>query len=286
MAMETPGFANQSGSYSAEQTRRAVFAAYARVGSTPGIISGGLVGPTDCQLTAPGSGMSVNVSTGEMIIGGTEGAVQGGYYGRVSSTTNLTISAASPSNPRIDTVCGTVSDSGYTEPAGGSGDKVALQVVTGTPTSGATLTNLNGAATLPASSLLLGYVLVPTSATNIITADIANLAGVGPQGPWQPLALATNIVSSGYTAAARLENSVTVRLKGGLLNNTGSAANTLATIPVGLRPSSAVSMAAVDASVWAFEPVQITSLGSFLVQGSGIPNNDILSLNGLTYTIS
>ena len=184
MAMESPAFANQSSSYTAEQTRRAVFAAFARTAAnSPGIIIGGLLSTSDLQLSAPGSGLSVNVSTGECIIGGTEGGAQGGYYARATSQTNLTISTANPSNPRIDTVCATISDSAYTEPTGGSGNQVQLQVVTGTATAGATLSNLNGAASLPLSSLLLGYVLVPTSASNIITADIANVATVVQTGP-------------------------------------------------------------------------------------------------------
>jgi ethanolamine utilization microcompartment shell protein EutS len=69
-----------------------------------------------------------------------------------------------------------VSDSGYTEPSGGSGNQVTIAVVTGTPTSSASLANLLGVGSQPASSLLLGYVLVPAAATNIITADIANVA--------------------------------------------------------------------------------------------------------------
>ena len=177
MGYESPAAFNQSGSYGAEQTRRAIFSAYARtVAGTPGIISGGLIGTADLQLSAPVSGLTVNVSTGEAIIGGSEGGVQGGYYARANSTTNLGIATAHATLPRIDTVCGTISDSAYGEPVGGSGNQWALQVVTGTATSGATLANLTGAATLPLSSLLLGYVLVPATATNIITADISNIA--------------------------------------------------------------------------------------------------------------
>ena len=181
MAVESPPWATQAGSFNAEQTRRAVFAAYARTAANnPGIVAGGLLSTADLQLSAPVSGMSVNVSAGECIIGGSEGGAQGGYYARGTSQTNLAIAASNPSNPRIDTVCATSADAQYTIPTGGTSGQWTLQVVTGTPTSGATLGNLNGAATLPLSSLLLGYVLVPANATNIITADIANVAGVVP----------------------------------------------------------------------------------------------------------
>lgn len=182
-AVESPAAFNNAKTYAAEQMRRAVFGWLARTSAgNPGIVSGGLLGASDLQLSAPASGMSVNVSTGEAYIPGNEGGAQGAYYGRGTSQTNDTISAANPTNPRIDTICGTISDSGYTEPTGGSGDQWAIQVVTGTPTSGATLSNLLGAASLPGSSLLLGYVLVPANATNIIAADISNVAGLAVAG--------------------------------------------------------------------------------------------------------
>lgn len=177
MSMESPGFANQASSYAAEQTRRAVFSAYARTSAnSPGIVAGGLLSTSDMQLSAPASGLSVNVSTGEAIVGGTEGGAQGAYYARCSSTTNLILSGADPTNPRIDTACLTIADTGYTEPSGVSGDAATLQIVTGTPTAGATLSNLDGVAALPKSSLLLGYVLVPAGASNIVSGDIANKA--------------------------------------------------------------------------------------------------------------
>jgi hypothetical protein len=55
-------------------------------------------------------------------------------------------------------------------------------VLTGTPTTGATLSNLSGAPSPPTSSLALGYVLVPTSAVNIVSADILNVASVACLG--------------------------------------------------------------------------------------------------------
>lgn len=178
MAYENPPWALNAGSYAAEQTRRAAFAWAARTAAnSPGIIAGGLLSASDCQLSAPASGLSVNLSTGEMLIPGNEGGSQGGNYARVTSQTNLPIATANATNPRIDLVCATVNDAQYTAPAGGvTSGQWAPHVMTGTPTSGATLANLSGVAALPGSSLLLGYVLVPANATNIITADILNVA--------------------------------------------------------------------------------------------------------------
>lgn len=234
MAMETPGFANQASSYSAEVARRAIFSAYARTAAnTPGILAGGLLSTADMQLTAPGSGLSVNVSTGEAIVGGSEGGVQGGYYARNASTTNLTISTANPTNPRIDTICVTIADVGYTEPTGVSGNAAVLQVVPGTATSGASLANLTGKATLPLSSLLLGYVLVPTSAANIITADILNVATPGliadttlqsPNNGVRRLLLQGSAVAPGGTGSADYIFLISGALAGSAVNITPGVA--------------------------------------------------------------
>lgn len=159
MSVESPAWSSQNSSFPANQTRRAVF--------FPLNTAGGCKGSADLEVTAPSSGMSVNVGTGEVIVPGSNTG-QGLYYGWVSSQTNLTISASDPTNPRIDTVCATIYDKFY----GASADSWVVQVVAGTPTAGATLSNLDGAASLPSNSLLIAYVLVPAGATSIVSADI------------------------------------------------------------------------------------------------------------------
>lgn len=197
MAVESPPSFLQSGSYSAEQTRRSISGLLSR-GSTIGSIVGGIVAAGDCALTAPGSGMSVNVAPGEIWVPGSSSSTQGGYYCRVSSTTNLVIAAANGSLPRIDTVVAQVQDAAYT----GSTNSFQLAVVTGTATSGANLTNLTGAGSVPASSLVVGYVLVPAAASNIISGDLLTsvsrvVFGLG----WLPVVLtATNLVAAANTS--------------------------------------------------------------------------------------
>lgn len=179
MAFENSGvpWATEAGTFDAEQTRRAVFAAYARTSAnSPGIISGGLVSAGDLQLSAAASGLLIHVSPGEAIVPGNEGGAQGGYYSYNAAQMSLTLATANATNPRIDLICLTVDDTGYTPPSGGTGGQVSAQAVTGTPTSGATLSNLSGVGALPGSSLLLGYVLVPAAATNLTSADILNAA--------------------------------------------------------------------------------------------------------------
>lgn len=174
MAVESPAWANQAITYAAEQTRRAVFFGLAA--------AGGVKGSGDLQVSAPASGMSVNVATGEVIIPGSSSSSQGLYYGRATSTTNLAVSAANPTNPRIDLVCATVNDAAYS----GSVNSWTPQVVTGTPTAGATLTNLLGAPALPTSSLVLAYVLVPANATSIVAGDLSDQRVRAQSGLYTP----------------------------------------------------------------------------------------------------
>jgi hypothetical protein len=179
MSSETPPFAEQDETVSAEVLRRAIGSSLAR-GSTIGSVVGGLIQTSD-MVVAASSGMNVTVAPGEAWIPGTSSATQGGYYCRVSSTTTLAISTSNPSNPRIDTIVAQVQDKAYA----GSTDAFAPAVITGTPTSGATLSNLSGAGAVPASSMVLAYVLVPANASSIVSGDILNVAtlavdGLGP----------------------------------------------------------------------------------------------------------
>ena len=268
MAVESPPWATQAGSFGAEQTRRAVFAAYARTAANnPGIIAGGLLSTADLQLSAPASGMSVNVSAGECIIGGSEGGAQGGYYARATSQTNLSISASNPTNPRIDTVCATSADGAYTIPTGGTSGQWTLQVVTGTPTAGATLSNLNGAATLPLSSLLLGYVLVPANATNIVTADIANVAGLARLGVGYEYAYAQ--ITSGVTVTSTTEASGTTVISPPAFTPDGTPVLVEFFAPI-VQCASVVN---AQVTILLFEgATQITRLGGF-ENTAGQPNN-------------
>lgn len=190
MAVESSPFAIQANSYSAEVLRRAVYFLLTR-GSSIGSVAGGVVNlaASDCIMSAPVSGLSVNNATGEAIVPGSSTTTQSGYYFRISSTTSTSIAAADPSNPRIDGVYLVVQDAAYT----GSNNQGLISVVTGTPTAGATLSNLNGKGAAPTSSLLIGYVLVPAGATNIITADLGDHRA--------QVTLASGLTAGGVTSA-------------------------------------------------------------------------------------
>jgi hypothetical protein len=165
MAVESPPFALQEGSYGGEITRRAIFASHLRGGSI-GTVVGGLVVPGDCAVTA-GTGMHVIVAPGEIIIpNSTAGA--SGYYARATSNTEEVIAASDPTNPRIDRISALVKDKAYS----GTENLWKVAVETGTPTAGATLANENGIAAAPSNSITLAIVLVPAGSSSVTNGNI------------------------------------------------------------------------------------------------------------------
>jgi hypothetical protein len=113
------------------------------------------------------------------------------------------------------------------------------------------LANLTGAATPPASSLILAYVLVPAGATSIVTADILNLArriqpALPPLAPY--VAAASIPVTAGYRVLA---------LPGTTM--------TLPTPTVGAYLSIVATSAVTAAS-----PVTVAASGGALIYGAGL----------------
>lgn len=279
MAFDSPGcFVMDGTTVDAEVIRRAI-------GTLIGP-AGGVVTPGDLAVTQQSSpNMSVQISTGQIWVPGTSTATQGPYYSRNGASITETISTSSPSFPRVDTVIAQVEDVAYA----GANKDFKSNVVMGTPTAGATLVNLTGVGAVPASSLVLAYVLVPTSATSIVTADIANVAAVASRatGLWVPLTLASGCTGSpagDYAPSGRLEGDV-VRLKGAIQNNSGSSIFQVATVPAALRPSgTAVSVAgSLNAT-----PTSVAIAGGSgnLLSGSIVTNTSIVWLDGATYTLS
>lgn len=112
------------------------------------------------KVTPGGSGLNVSVAAGQGFIFGDDlPPDQGVYRVRNDGPVTLTAGTADGTNPRIDTVVATVRDSDY----GGADNDWILQIVAGTPTVGATLANLSGAAAVPNDSIVLAYLLVPAS---------------------------------------------------------------------------------------------------------------------------
>lgn len=185
MAIESPAYVISASSHSAALFRQA----------TQSFISGtGVVGLNDLLTTQNGTpNMSVNVAPGFIWCPGTLGATSGiqangnaqtsyglpsgltsqGCYGAYNdAAVNLPISAADPSNPRIDIVCASIQDAQYA----GSNNQPVLSVVTGTAAPSPSVPSA------PASSVVLSQVAVAAGATSITTSNITDerpFIGVG-----------------------------------------------------------------------------------------------------------
>ena len=210
MALRTPPSWLQNGSHPAENDRLTTKAIWQTTG---------IVNPTDLQITQNGGGnMSVNVSSGWAAIVGTTQTNMGTYMAYNDASTNLTITTASSSNPRIDLVVITINDAYYT----GSLNNVSFQVIAGTPAASPTVP------ATPANSLALGQITVGTSVTSILAANITNY-GVLATSPFMPKSSVINAqTGTTYTAVLTDANALVT------LNN--ASANT-ATIP----PNSSVA---------------------------------------------
>lgn len=146
------------------------------------ILGEGVIGSGDFAVSqkAAGANMSVDVAAGTAVVevdspyGGkrlvrNDATMNSGTPGSPGAGWATTFSAADASLPRVDRVVLEVKDSNVD--ASGLYE-ARLKVVSGTATSGATLTNLTGAAAVPSNCLLLANVLVDAAATSIVTAKI------------------------------------------------------------------------------------------------------------------
>ena len=85
-----------------------------------------------------------------------------------------TFTVADGTDPRIDRVVVTIRDGNVD---GGANFDAVFQVIAGTPTAGATLVNLLGAAAVPSNSILLANVLIGAGATTITASEIDTTFG-------------------------------------------------------------------------------------------------------------
>lgn len=134
----------------------------------PGVVRFGMLQVTQNST----ANMSVNVGAGEAFVPGTQVSnvsghtfnTQGIYFCLNDSTVNLTVTAADPTNPRIDLVVLQVIDTQYS----GASDGAQLAVVTGTPAASPV------APSAPSNSITLARISVPANATSITSGDITD----------------------------------------------------------------------------------------------------------------
>jgi len=157
MALRTPPSWLQNGSHTAENDR---LTANQIVWAQSGVRR-----TNDLAVSQSASpAMSVSIATGWGIIVGDFTSNMGAYSFYNDAATTATITAADPTNPRIDRVCVTVSDSAYT----GTTNTIAFNVVAGTPAVSPT------APATPTNSISLATVAVAAGATSIVNANITN----------------------------------------------------------------------------------------------------------------
>lgn len=156
----------QTTKYSAQRMRAMMAAA--------SIIQEGIVNFGDFAVSQRGAGanMSVDVAAGDAWILGDNTARQGLYHVGNDGNVNVAVPAAHATNPRIDQVVLRVYDSTV---IGGEKDLATIEVISGTATLGASLSNLTGAAALPSTAIRLAYILVGAAVTKVETANLGNV---------------------------------------------------------------------------------------------------------------
>jgi hypothetical protein len=128
------------------------------------IATTGILGSTSLAVTQSGTpAMSVSVAAGwGAIVSSTANA--GVYQFYNDAATTLTVTAANPTNPRIDRVVATVNDAYYS----GLLNDVTFSVVAGTPAGSPS------APATPSNSISLATIAVAAAATSIVNANITD----------------------------------------------------------------------------------------------------------------
>lgn len=197
MALRTPAF-NDAKTYGAEYLRHLAETLL----NSEGVANYA----TDFVVTPAASLLKVDVAAGAAWVKGDSGTpgmgISQGLYSVVNDAAianAVTLAASDPTNPRLDQIVLKVRDS--SDLATGADDAL-LEVVTGTPTGGATLLNRNGAAALGNDRLLLADVLVPATATSLTAANIRDRRIPANGRAVRAIAAAETTTSASYTELA------------------------------------------------------------------------------------
>jgi hypothetical protein len=166
VALQTVPFALQNASHGANLFRQSASAVFTQ---------GGILAAGELFVSAQASpNMTVKVSPGRAKVTGTSASAPSGvtwttqamYDVLNDASTNITISAADATNPRIDLVYIQVQDDFYT----GSAHQAVMTVATGTPAASP------ATPATPVNSIALATVRVNAGVTSITNSNITNLA--------------------------------------------------------------------------------------------------------------
>jgi hypothetical protein len=170
MAVTNPAafLQNAGATHTAEVTRNAFNGMISGARAAASLIPRGGVHPalgTQLAVTQQGApAMGITVGTGHIFIPGTEGTTQGGYNCYAGTTTNVAVTAAHASLPRIDLVVAKVEDAAYS----GAVNAWSLAVVAGTAAGSP------AAPAAPANSVILAQIAVAAAASSIVNANITD----------------------------------------------------------------------------------------------------------------
>jgi len=221
MTLRTPPSWLQNGSHPAENDRLSMQAIYA----TSGIIASASLAVTQAATPA----MAVQVASGWGAIVGSFTTNMGAYQFYNDAATQLTVTTANPSNPRIDRVVVTIQDAYYT----GASNTVTFQVIAGTPAGSPV------APATPVDSLSLATIAVAAGATSITNANITdtrvNITTNLPVGDLTEVQAGTGITvtsGTGPIPVVALTTPVAVLNGGtGVTTSTGTGSNVLSISP-------------------------------------------------------
>ena len=248
MALRTPPSWLQNGSHPAENDRLTTQALYATTG---------IIGLTSLAVTQNGTpNMSVNIAVGWAAIVGTSTTTQGTYVSYNDAVVNAAIATASATNSRIDLVCLTVNDAYYS----GSTNNIVVNVVTGTAAASPV------APATPANSIALAQVLVGTSVTSILNANITDVR----------VQTTTNLPVVSLTGTQTLTNKTLTSpvINGGVVTSLLEGANTVASAATGT-----INFDVITSSVWYYTTSASANFTLNFRGNSGTTLNTLLANN-------
>lgn len=176
MAMKAVLFTENGGSQNADEARLLIR------GLLGGVATTGVLDAAHLKVSqrAAGVNLSVDVAPGHMFIEGQRSTVQGTYHVYNDAVINVPLSAADPTNPRIDVIYVRLRDSGYDGAFAGQDDSpvlVAQGTAAGSP-----------AAPTPSGTdfVVLARVAVAAADTTIVNGDITDMRTIAYSSlkPW------------------------------------------------------------------------------------------------------
>ena len=248
MTLRTPPSWLQNGSHPAENDRLTTQALYATTG---------IIGSTSLAVSQNGTpNMSVNIAAGWAAIVGTSTTTQGTYVSYNDAVVNAAIATAPATNSRIDLVCLTVNDAYYS----GSTNNIVVNVVTGTAAASPV------APATPANSIALAQVLVGTSVTSILTANITDVR----------VQTTTNLPVVSLTGTQTLTNKTLTSpvINGGVVTSLLEGANTVASAATGT-----INFDVITSSVWYYTTSASANFTLNFRGNSGTTLNTLLANN-------